>query len=58
VTVQLPRDPEAKTYLDKYFGSMRLRAYWGTAAEFAAELADRWERRDREGAAGAPASSA
>lgn len=51
VTVQLPRDAEAKRYLDKYFGSMRLRAYWGTAAEFAAELADRW-RGQREAAAG------
>ncbi len=58
VTVQLPRDPDAKRYLDKYFGSMRLRAYWGTAAEFAAELAERWQRRTPAVAPGAGPASA
>jgi hypothetical protein len=32
-----------KDYLDKYYGSNRIKAYWGTAREFAAELRRRWE---------------
>ena len=42
VTVQLrPGDPE-REYLEKYFGALNVRVYWGTAREFAAELRRRW----------------
>jgi hypothetical protein len=42
VTVQLrPTDPE-REYLEKYFGALNVRVYWGTAKEFAAELRRRW----------------
>jgi hypothetical protein len=42
VTVQLrPTDPE-REYLEKYFGAMNVRVYWGTASEFTAELRRRW----------------
>ncbi len=42
VTVQLrPNDPE-REYLEKYFGVMNVRVYWGTAQDFAEELAARW----------------
>lgn len=43
VTVQLPQEPDATSYLDRYFGSMRVRVYWGTAEEFMKELSRRWE---------------
>lgn len=42
VTVQLrPTDPE-REYLEKYFGALNVRVYWGTAKEFASELRHRW----------------
>jgi SIR2-like domain len=45
VTVQLtPSDP-ARDYLDRYFSALKLRVYWGNAAEFAAELQTRWRQR-------------
>jgi hypothetical protein len=44
VTVQLRASDPAREYLDKYFGSMKLRVYWGTASEFVADLAERWDR--------------
>lgn len=30
-------------YLERYFANMRIKVYWGTPAEFAAELHYRWE---------------
>jgi hypothetical protein len=42
VTVQLRATDSARDYLDKYFGSMNVRVYWGTASEFALELDRRW----------------
>jgi hypothetical protein len=42
VTVQLRPTDAAREYLDKYFGSMKVRVYWGTAADFVAELSHRW----------------
>jgi SIR2-like domain len=46
VTVQLrPADPE-REYLEKYFGAMNVRVYWGTAVEFTAELRRRWHAFD------------
>ena len=33
-------------YLDEYFGKIDIRAYWGTAREFAAELRQRWREFD------------
>jgi hypothetical protein len=42
VTVQLrPTDPE-REYLEKYFGALNVRVYWGSAREFATELRRRW----------------
>jgi hypothetical protein len=41
VTVQLTAEPAARDYLDRYFGALKLRVYWGTATEFAAELGER-----------------
>ena len=50
VTVQLPPHnsgsparEKAQEYLDEYYGQMDIRVYWGTAAEFAAELRRRWQ---------------
>jgi len=52
VSVQLvPVGPEAsdeqkaqaRRFLDKYYGHMNVRVYWGTCREFAAELRQRWE---------------
>jgi hypothetical protein len=52
VTVQLPpRSTDAwestqqrvQNYLDEYFERIDIRAYWGTAREFATELRRRWE---------------
>ncbi|MDN3515430.1 MAG: SIR2 family protein [Candidatus Brocadia sp.] len=34
---------KAQDYLDHYFGELRIRVYWGTADQFAAELKSRWE---------------
>jgi hypothetical protein len=31
-----------QSYLERYFNNMRTKVYWGTAAEFAAELRERW----------------
>jgi hypothetical protein len=42
VTVQLKPSAAAEQYLDQYFDAMRVRVYWGTAQEFAAELRQRW----------------
>jgi SIR2-like domain len=48
VTVQvedddLPNPAAAREYLDRYFGNMKVRVYWGTAQEFMTELWQRWE---------------
>ena len=43
VTVQLPRADPARNYLDKYFGAMKVRVYWGNASDFMRELRERWE---------------
>jgi hypothetical protein len=46
VTVQIDPDPTraevTRKYLNKYFGAMNVRVYWGTAAEFVTELTLRW----------------
>lgn len=50
VTVQLPHGTaDAREYLDKYFGAMRVRVFWGTAEEFTGELRERWRARDAGG---------
>lgn len=46
LTVQLTTDTAAREYLDRYFGALKLRVYWGSAADFARELGDRWTARD------------
>jgi hypothetical protein len=33
-----------KEYLDKYYATMKLEVYWGTARDFAAELRERWNK--------------
>lgn len=43
VTVQLSAGDDARDYLDRYFGALKLRVYWGTAAAFTHELHERWE---------------
>jgi hypothetical protein len=43
VTVQLSKEEAARTYLDSYFGALKLRVYWGTAIEFVRELHEHWE---------------
>jgi SIR2-like domain len=45
VTVQLTTDDAARDYLDRYFGALKLRVYWGTAADFAQDLSNRWSAR-------------
>jgi hypothetical protein len=45
VTVQLSAADAARDYLDRYFGALKLRVYWGSAADFACELKDRWDER-------------
>ena len=45
VTVQLAAEEPAREYLDQYFGALKLRVYWGTAAAFAGELSERWAAR-------------
>lgn len=42
VTVQLRGTTAEREYLEKYFGAMNVRVYWGTASEFGAELHERW----------------
>jgi hypothetical protein len=32
-----------REYLDKYFENIKVKVYWGTASDFAAELSRRWE---------------
>jgi len=34
---------KAQDYLNRYFGELKIRVYWGTCREFAAELRRRWE---------------
>lgn len=33
----------ARDYLQRYFGDLKIRVYWGTAEEFTKELKERWE---------------
>jgi hypothetical protein len=49
LTVQLPGEAAAQTYLDSYFGAMNVRVYWGTAAQFVRELRERWGSRTAGG---------
>jgi hypothetical protein len=49
VTVQLPAAESARQYLDQYFKAMNVRVYWGTAADFVAELRERWEGFQSDG---------
>jgi len=51
LTVQLrpadvPSPDAAQTYLDRYFEVMKVRVFWGDAAEFLAELRRQWVARD------------
>jgi hypothetical protein len=44
LTVQLaPDEPAARDYLQTYFASMNVGAYWGSPRDFVAELVERWE---------------
>jgi hypothetical protein len=51
IAVQLPPQrgaqahEEAQNYLDRYFGVMSVRVYWGDATTFAGELRERWRAR-------------
>ncbi|TEU14703.1 MAG: SIR2 family protein [Anaerolineales bacterium] len=42
-----PEKEKAQEYLDRYFGELKIRVYWGTCREFAKELRKRWEAFDR-----------
>lgn len=42
VTVQLRAGDAEREYLERYFGAMNVRVYWGTANEFVSELRTRW----------------
>jgi SIR2-like domain len=46
VTVQLHAASAEREYLEKYFGAMNVRVYWGDASDFASELRERWSRFD------------
>lgn len=37
-----PNEERALDFLEKYFGDMKIKVFWGTAEEFAAELWRRW----------------
>jgi hypothetical protein len=43
-----PEDPEVarrqQEYLNRYYQTMDLQVYWGSAKQFAAELRDRWTK--------------
>jgi hypothetical protein len=43
VTVQFPGSDAEKAYLERYFGLMSLKVYWGRARDFTHELRTRWE---------------
>jgi hypothetical protein len=44
VSVQLEHgDVASRSYLEKYFGSMSVKIYWGSAEQFASELLTRWK---------------
>lgn len=44
VAVQLrPDESSQEKYMGDYFDNMKVKVYWGTAREFAAELRKRWE---------------
>jgi hypothetical protein len=49
VTVQLRAASAERDYLEKYFGAMNVRVYWGNAADFAAELRERWASSQSDG---------
>jgi len=34
----------AEAYLERYFMNLKVGVFWGTAAEFAKELRDRWSK--------------
>lgn len=43
IAVQLgPDNANARRYLDSYYNHLDVKVYWGTARQFAAELATRW----------------
>jgi hypothetical protein len=37
------QEEDARRYLDRYFGKLEIRMYWGSCCEFAAELRKKWE---------------
>lgn len=39
----LEQKEQAQKYLDKYFGNLNIRVYWGDCREFSAELKRRWD---------------
>jgi hypothetical protein len=49
VTVQVTAADAERDYLERYFGAMNVRVYWGKATEFVAELRDRWAAFERHG---------
>jgi len=51
VTVQLKPSEAAQSYLARYFEAMNVRVYWGSAEDFMADLAARWEARTPAGSA-------
>jgi hypothetical protein len=38
---------KVQEYLDKYYGELKIKVYWGTCQEFTAELRRRWDEFDR-----------
>ena len=49
VTVQLPPSDEERDYFESYFRAISVEVYWGTAAEFARELRERWHEVEQRG---------
>jgi hypothetical protein len=47
-TISEAQKEKAQKYLDRYFGELKIRVYWGTCREFAAELRSRWETFDHD----------
>src|SRR5262249_50037914 len=41
--VEAARVRFAREYLENYFDAMKVRVFWGTAADFVAELGRRWQ---------------
>ena len=46
--VSQKKKESAQEYLDKYFGELKVRVFWGTCEEFATELSKRWVAFENE----------